>query len=66
MIWKSIFAGIIAACLSGPSWALTDEETKLKEFGTLAGSEVSFSLGDNAGDLQKRQLPPLGSFPHVS
>ncbi len=46
MIWKSIFAGIIAVCLSGPSWAISDaDEVKLKAFGTLAGSEVSFSLG---------------------
>ena len=46
MIWKSVFAGIIAICLSGPSWALTNaDEAKLKAFGTLAGSEVSFSLG---------------------
>ena len=46
MIWKSIFAGIVAVSLSGPSWALTDaDEVKLKAFGTLAGSEVSFSLG---------------------
>ncbi len=46
MIWKSVFAGMIAVCISGPSWAITDaDEAKLKEFGTLAGSEVSFSLG---------------------
>ncbi len=46
MIWKSVFAGMIAVCISGPSWAVTDaDEAKLKGFGTLAGSEVSFSLG---------------------
>ncbi len=45
MIWKSVFAGMIAVCISGPSWAITDaDEAKLKGFGTLVGSEVSFSL----------------------
>ena len=43
MIWKSVFAGIIAVCLSGPSWAISADD--LNAFKRATGSEVSFSLG---------------------
>ena len=43
MIWKSVFAGIIAVCLSAPSWAISADD--LNAFKRATGSEVSFSLG---------------------